>query len=210
MRRSLSPHELKQSSKPMNRALVKQFAPTVPPGLEALFKDPPLVGDEKREDYENLSSAVVAAIQPRDAVASLLALDFTNLTWEIQRERNLKVKITKRAELEWIHKLLSPAGSSLLEIPHLPPTTKRLAELWSADGATRQDLNDQLAKQGLDASFVMMLASKQVALAIEEIDRRLDKYDHERHRAIQRSIGPAACRLGRCYRGAVHGSRGIR
>src|SRR5256885_9977894 len=31
---------------------VKGFVGTVPPGLVSLFNDPPLVGDEKREDYE--------------------------------------------------------------------------------------------------------------------------------------------------------------
>ena len=65
----------------MNRALVKGSMGNLPPELVCLFNDPPLVGDEKREDYENFFSAIVSAINPGDAIAWVLARDFTDLTW---------------------------------------------------------------------------------------------------------------------------------
>jgi hypothetical protein len=159
----------------------------VPPGLASLFNDPPLVGDEKREDYENLFSAIVAAIKPNDAVVWLLARDFADLQWEIRRERKLKLKIIKLAQLEWTSKLLSPARPSLLEMPHMPPTTEQLAKLWSADAETLQSIDDKLAKKGFNASFVMTLASKRAAPQIEAIDRRIGTYEMRRM-AVMKAI----------------------
>jgi len=52
----------------------------VPLGLIFLFNDPPLIGDEKRENYENLLAAFVAAIKHNDAVVRSLAQSFTDLT----------------------------------------------------------------------------------------------------------------------------------
>ena len=157
----------------MDRALVKGFVGTVPLGLVSLFNDPPLVGDEKREDYENMFTAVVAAIKPNDAVIWLHAQDFAVLTWEIRRERNLKVQIIKLAQVDVINELLSPARPSVVGLPPMPSTTKKRMKLWAADAEARQKTDKKLAKKGFDASFVMTQVFKRVAMQIEAIDRRI-------------------------------------
>ena len=75
----------------MDNALVEKPLSMVPPGLAFLFNDPPLVGEEKREDYENLFLAIAAALKPRDEIVWLLAHDFTDLMWESLRERRFKL-----------------------------------------------------------------------------------------------------------------------
>jgi hypothetical protein len=55
----------------MNRALVKLSKVKPPAGLAQLFDDPPLVGNEKREDYDSFFAAVVAAVNPGDAIGWL-------------------------------------------------------------------------------------------------------------------------------------------
>jgi hypothetical protein len=101
-------------NKPVDRALVKGSMVKVPPDLAFLFNDPPLVGDEKREDYENLFAAVVADVKPRGTVVWLLARDFTDVTWEIRREKNFKRELIRLTELEVVSKLLSPLTPVLL------------------------------------------------------------------------------------------------
>ena len=119
----------------------------VPPRLAFLFNDPLLVGDEKREDYENLLSAIMDAIKPRDDIGWLFVGEVANLWWEIRREQKLKGEIIKLAKLKWICKLLSPARPTFLEMPHLPVTTDKLAELWSAAAETMQGIYEQLEKR---------------------------------------------------------------
>lgn len=75
----------------MPRSLVKSSPPLKPPTeLAQFFNDPPLALNEKRQDYENLFAAIAGAAKPADAIAWLLVRDFTDLSWEIQREKNLK------------------------------------------------------------------------------------------------------------------------
>jgi len=165
----------------MDRALVKRSVDTAPPGLKSLFKDPPLIGDEKREDYENLCSAIVAAIKPSDAVAWLLARDLADLSWELRRERNLKLQIIKLAQLRVINGFLSPPPEPFyLELPGLPPPPDRVPELWTADAETRQSIDNELAKKGFEASYIMTLALNRVAREIEAIDRRIGTYEMRR------------------------------
>jgi hypothetical protein len=167
----------------MDRALVKGTRGTVPPGLASLFNDPPLVGDEKRKDYENLFSAVAAAIKPNDAIVWLLARDLANLFWEIRRENNFKKLIVKLAESEVICRLHTPS-SGLLD---LPPTREQIAEMWAADAEFRRLVQNNLAERGYDASYIMTEALKQAAPQIDAIDRRLGTYE-QRRRSIMRDI----------------------
>jgi hypothetical protein len=92
----------------MSRALVKlskvkQIKP--PAALAQLFADPPLAGDEKQEDFDNLFSAVAAAVNPGDAIAWLLTRDITDLSWEIRRERRLKLQFIKSKEIDTVREL---------------------------------------------------------------------------------------------------------
>jgi len=63
----------------MNRALVKLSKVTPPAGLAQLFDDPPLVGNERREDYDNFFSAIAAAVNPAE-IAWLFTRDFADLS----------------------------------------------------------------------------------------------------------------------------------
>jgi hypothetical protein len=167
--------------------LAKRAARQIPPELEALFGDPPLIRGEKREDYEKLFSLIATAINPKDSLVWLLAREFTNLSWEIQRERKLKVSIIKFEELKSIAKLLSPARPSVLGMPQPPPTMDKIAKLWSADAETLQVIDNKLAKEGFDASFVMMKALQEIDSQIEAIDRRIENFEWSRM-AVLKSI----------------------
>ena len=168
--------------------LVKRAARQVPAELEALFGDPPLIRGEKREDYEKLFSLIATAINPKDSLVWLLAREFTNLSWEIQRERKLKVSIIKFEELKSIAKLLSPARPSVPGTSQPPPTMDKIAKLWSADAETLQGIDNKLAKEGFDASYVMMKALQEIDSQIEAIDRRIENFEWSRM-AVLKSIG---------------------
>ena len=143
-------------------------------------------------------SAIVADVKPRDTFVLLLARDFTHLEWEYRRERKQRQRIIELARLEWISKYDSPARPSFLEMAHLPPTTKKLAKLWSADAEARQSLENRLAKQGFDSSFIMTQVMKQIAPEIEEIDRRIGNFETRRMdimKAIERNCEASARRL---------------
>jgi hypothetical protein len=68
--------------------------------LERFFGDPPLIGNERLEDYLVFWSLIEKAAKPADDIARLLVWDLRNVWWEIRRERAIKVKIIKQKQQE--------------------------------------------------------------------------------------------------------------
>jgi hypothetical protein len=172
----------------MGSALAKKFTAKVPPGLEALFKDPPLVGDEKREDYENLFSAFVATMMPGDAIVWVYVRDITDLTWEIQRNKNLKSQIMEAAYCFVVSRLLSTSQSFSLALPSSSSGSAkkdREAKQWADDPEFRQKTNQKLAQKGYDANYISTAASVRAATLIEAIDRRIAVYEVRRGAALR-------------------------
>ena len=84
----------------MSRALVTAKLIKPPKELEQFFDDPPLVGTERREDYETFFSVIAMAVKPVDAIDWLLLIDVAYLSWEIRRERRIKAEIIKLRQKE--------------------------------------------------------------------------------------------------------------
>src|ERR1700730_2591011 len=77
----------------MNKSLVPTENIKPPKELKHFFDDPPLVGNERREDFENLFSMIAAAVKPADAIEWILTRDVLVYSWEIGRERKIKADI---------------------------------------------------------------------------------------------------------------------
>ena len=90
----------------MKRTLVTTKHIRPPKELESLFDNVPLVGRERREDYDAFFSAIARAEMPSDAIDWILLKDFVDLNWEIRRERRMKVEIIKSHQTEVISDLL--------------------------------------------------------------------------------------------------------
>ena len=52
----------------MSRSLLAEKPIKPPKELKKFFDDPPLVGDERREDYENLFATLAMTVKPADAI----------------------------------------------------------------------------------------------------------------------------------------------
>lgn len=172
----------------MNRALVKGSMDRLPSELVSLFNDRPLVGDEKREDYDSLFSAVVSAINPGDAITWLLARDFSDLTWEIQRERRLKLQIITFSQSDVVSRILSQPMQSPVASPYLAPGAgkpDKIAKQWAGDTEARMRINKRLAQKGYDPSYILTLALNRAAHHIDAIDRRIATYELRRAVALK-------------------------
>src|SRR5258708_30500532 len=77
----------------MSRALVTAKSIKPPKELEQFFDDPPLVGTERREDYQTFFSVIAMAVKPVDAIDWLLVYDVAYLSCEIRRERRINAEI---------------------------------------------------------------------------------------------------------------------
>jgi hypothetical protein len=180
----------------MSRALVK-LTPRPPKELARLFADPPLVGEESREDYENLFSALAAAAKPADAIAWIYLRDFTDLTWEIRRERWLKHRTIEDSRQAVVKQLLMPI-SPLTGLFDAVETDERAyrnevervykeMKQWETDLRARRRIDKELASEGYDATYILTTALTSSASDIDAIDKRISLYEYRRN-AILREI----------------------
>ena len=84
----------------MSRSLLpaKSFDP--PKELEKFFGDPPLIGNERLEDYLEFFSVIARAAKPADPIAWFLVRDLADIWWELRRERLIKTEIIKLKQKE--------------------------------------------------------------------------------------------------------------
>jgi hypothetical protein len=151
-----------------------------PSKLAHLFADPPLVGNEKREDFDRFFSAIAAASKPVDAIAWLFTWDIAYLSWEIRRERVVKADIIKSAQLRAVGRflvLIDEGGSSLLIDVG---ANDRAARRWASDSKSRREIDQKLAANGYGPSDILAEAYIRGAPNIDAIDRRLASYEARR------------------------------
>jgi hypothetical protein len=77
----------------MSRSLVTKKSFRLPKALEKLFDNPPLVGEEQREDYDAVFLAIATVVEPEDVIQWINTREFADISWELQRERRIKVGI---------------------------------------------------------------------------------------------------------------------
>jgi len=172
----------------VNRSLVttKNIGP--PKELEALFENLPLVGRERREEYDAFFSAIARAEPPSDAIDWMLLKDLVDLSWEIRRERRIKVEIVKLNETEVICDLLK---STFNKANRLRSDLNRIfgarteAQLWASDAETRESVEARLKEKGHDPDWVLARAYQRGAGEIDAIDKRIARYELRRNEILK-------------------------
>ena len=157
----------------MSRSLVTAKLIKPPKELEQFFDDPPLVGTERREDYENFFSVIAMAVKPVDAIDWLLLIDVAYLSWEIRRERRIKAEIIKlrQKEAQFPSELaITRADFALSQIAAQDPSAFKKKD-WKPE-----------AKEG-DS----MLAEGYILgdYDIDVIDKRIASYEYRRNTALR-------------------------
>jgi hypothetical protein len=163
-----------------------------PSGLADLFADPPLVGNEKREDFDRFFSAITAAAKPIDAIAWLYVWDVACYSWEIRRERMVKADIIKSAQMEFVSELLrstnlaqSTRTGFSKRLPRLHPTAE--AREWFKNPKSQPIAAEILADNGYDRSDILAEAYILGADNIDAIERRIASYE-TRRMAVMRAV----------------------
>ena len=159
-----------------------------PKALERFFDDPPLVGLERRSDYDSFFSTIATAEMPTDAIDWLLLKDLADLAWEIRRERRMKVEIIKIKHTEVIADLLK---STFDKTDRLGSALNRIfdagaeAQLWASDPDARQRIDSKLEEKGYKPDSVLAQAYLRGANHIEAIERRITSYELRRNAILK-------------------------
>jgi hypothetical protein len=156
-----------------------------PKELAQFFADPPLIGKEKREDYDLFSSAIIAATKPSDGITWLYVFDVINLSWDIMRERKIKADIVRSCETDVVAVSLKAinAGDLFRLNQDIENSTK--ARQWASDPKSRRRYDTELTGGGFSESEIMAQAYIRGASSIDAIDRRIASYELRRMAALR-------------------------
>jgi hypothetical protein len=176
----------------MPRSLAKR---SPPPGIAELFDDPAILSNESRSDYDRLFQALASAVKPTDGIEWFFVRDVADLTWEIRRERNLKSRLLRSAEVEVVALRLTPPppseGFQLLPLTTPGPEAvldsrraelklRKKAELWVRNSKEKEKINREIALNGFDSADIPTAALQRSANVIDAIDRRIAAYEARR------------------------------
>jgi len=159
----------------MSRSLVTAKLIKPPKQLEKFLDDPPLVGTERREDYETFFSVIAMAVKPVDAIDWLLLIDVAYLSWEIRRERRIKAEIIKlrQKEAQFPSELaITRADFARQQILAQDPSAFKKKDLKPK--ATEDDSMSLLAKGYILGDY-----------DIDVIDKRIASYEYRRNTALR-------------------------
>ena len=163
----------------MSRSLVTAEKIKPPKELEVFFDDPPLVGNERREDFENLFLTIAEAVKPADAIEWMLTRDVLLYAWEIRRERRIKAEIIELKRKEALRE------SSFRLTPEDYRREQAIAkgEAESSSMFKKKESKPEAKKEdprsGLPEAYV--LGSRDIDI----IDTRIASYEFRRNAALR-------------------------
>jgi hypothetical protein len=134
---------------------VRDFIDQVPPAVAPLFSNPPVLGTEDPNAYRALLNEVGATIRPKDLIEFWWTRDFTDLTWEILRYRQMRKAILETGKLPALRarfRELLDAGKHSDE--KLDLEAAQFADDWSSD----PNLRDPGAKIAITEDELAALA----------------------------------------------------
>jgi hypothetical protein len=172
----------------MSRSLIKPLSIQPPKELLPFLKNPPLVGDEKVEDYQSLIAALIPADMPNDAIAWLLLCTIGDTTWELRREKHVKGAMIELFLKEVVVDLLK---ATFEEPGSLESHRYRIFDAadegkqWTLDGQARKQIVAKLAKRGYPLSDLMARAYTKGERQIDAIDRRIASIELRRNIGIR-------------------------
>jgi hypothetical protein len=156
--------------------------------LMKILGAPPLVGPEKLEDYESFFTSIALAIKPPDVVGWLFMKDFVDLSWEIRRERIIKVETIKHHQKQVVSELIkevfAPSGQSDAAHYRIFCAGADL-DLWASDSKCRKDIDQRLAAKGYDSSYILAQIYLLGADDISAIDKRIAAHEQRRNAALK-------------------------
>jgi hypothetical protein len=163
----------------LNKSLVPTENIEPPKGLKYFFDDPPLVGNERREDYENLFLIIAKVLKPADEIEWILARDIANYNWEIKRERRIEAEIIRLKQQEVASPGLLMSRADFLREEELAKTKAENPSMFRKKEELKPQAKGEDHASGLPKAY--MLGSRDIDI----IDTRIASYEHRRNASLR-------------------------
>jgi hypothetical protein len=145
-----------------------KLIPKLPPAILPLIQNPPLLKGESQQEYFELFGVLVSETAPVDTVEWLWLIQFTDCSWEIIRNRRLRVFLIDLQRTKDLNAIRSV---------HYDDSEKYLAN-WKPDP-------DFLMRYGTDVRSMVATAFIKVADKLELIDKKLERLQRRSDKIVE-------------------------
>lgn len=180
----------------------EDFQAAVPPHLDFLFEDRPLLPGENAAQYDALRDSMVQQVKPIDVIEAIWVKDIIDLVWEAKRWRRMRNQILVQGRMNAVAELILPAFKRANPV-RIEGITGSSAEALAAGWATGntssiEQVDKYLQERNLRTEDVTAHAFLLSLPAIERIDRMISLTEQRRDaliRDIERKRASVAQRL---------------
>jgi hypothetical protein len=149
------------------------IGPAVPEETRPLLGPSWIVEGEDPKLYEELLAEVGAAVRPQDIIDWLLIKDIVALTWEIQRSRQTRETLMRRACYDDVHSILS----SILP----KDEAAQLATQWCTGVKIRDKaVQEVLLERGFSLADLRVRALAVNAAELDRLDQQNERHEIRR------------------------------
>jgi hypothetical protein len=161
----------------MSRSLVTKKSFRLPTALEKLFDNPPLVGNERREDYDAFCLEIEIALGPTDFILWMQIREFADISWELQCERRIKAGIIMLSQ----KKAQNPSGMVMTRADFVRAKMEQENPSMFKKRVSKPEVREDESESLLPETY--MLGHREIDI----IDTRIASYLFRRH-AVLREI----------------------
>jgi hypothetical protein len=167
----------------------------IPSDIQDLLGKPPLLKHENKDHYFELMRRLASTTRPNDFIEWLWVRDVADLTWEIIRWRRLKAALMNAGRQRAIEHFVCISAPGLMDsVDASDPAI--LAEEWFTNPASKNDVDELLAKRELDADSIAAQCFAQARAELETAERLLAACEIRRNDALN-EIGRRQQAFGR-------------
>jgi hypothetical protein len=167
----------------MAHSLSKKSEFNLPEELAAIFGEPPLIGDERLQDYNSLFGAMAKSVSPHCVIQWLYLKDVVDITWQISRERRNEVATVKLYQkgviLELLKSTYDDPGSADSAVYRIFSAADE-AQKWASDPVACKEIEATLLARGFTTDEILAKAYISAGSSVDSIQRRIESYEKRR------------------------------
>lgn len=128
----------------------------IPDAIEGLLKNPPLLPNESREEFDGVFSDFFDPLAPETVPQHWLVYNSAILTWECMRYRRMKIEFITNQRREAVIRLIRKAfiAPSMCAVMDPKMDSRENAERYLSDPSFARLVEDALQKAGYSANAI--------------------------------------------------------
>lgn len=157
----------------------------LPEGLAHLLTDRPLLWNEDADEYDALLSAIVAELDPKGTLETILVKDAVDYIWEVRRLKALKMAALKVELPRAVSELVRPQPSELLQNDNAQQYQPLVFAALAGKVVPAQALRKEMEAANVTPEMAQYAAFRRASGVITALDNSITRLERRRDQLLK-------------------------